>query len=54
MRPPRSLTGSLTLTDGGTDAERFTARIIAATANKASADTARRVAVRPGAHGRGV
>jgi len=40
----RSLTGSLTLTDGGTDAERFTARIIAATANKASADTARRVA----------
>jgi site-specific DNA recombinase len=39
----RSLSGSLTLTDGGTDAERFTARIMAATANKASADTARRV-----------
>jgi DNA invertase Pin-like site-specific DNA recombinase len=39
----RSLSGSLTLTAGGTDAERFTARIMAATANKASADTARRV-----------
>lgn len=39
----RSLSGSLTLTDGGTDTERFTARIMAATANKASADTARRV-----------
>jgi hypothetical protein len=40
----RSLSGSLTLTGGGTDAERFTARILAATANKSSADTARRVA----------
>ena len=40
----RSLSGSLTLTDGGTDAERFTARIMAAVANKFSADTARRVA----------
>jgi len=39
----RSLSGSLTLTDGGTDAERFTARIMAAVANKSSADTARRV-----------
>jgi DNA invertase Pin-like site-specific DNA recombinase len=39
----RSRSGSLTLTAGGTDAERFTARIMAATANKASADTARRV-----------
>src|SRR6266700_3873607 len=40
----RSLSGSLTLTSGGTDAERFTARILAATASKSSADTARRVA----------
>ena len=40
----RSLSGSLTLTGGGTDAERFTARILAATASKSSADTARRVA----------
>jgi Recombinase len=40
----RSLSGSLTLTDGGTDAERFTARIMAAVANKSSADTVRRVA----------
>jgi DNA invertase Pin-like site-specific DNA recombinase len=39
----RSLTGSVTLTSGGTDTERFMARIMAATANKASADTARRV-----------
>ena len=40
----RSLSGSLTLTDGGTDAERMTARIMAAVANKSSSDTARRVA----------
>jgi DNA invertase Pin-like site-specific DNA recombinase len=40
----RSLTGSLALTKGGTNDERFMARIMAATANKASADTARRVA----------
>jgi len=40
----RSLSGSLTLTSGGTDTERMVARIMAATANKASADTARRVA----------
>lgn len=40
----RSLSGSLTLTNGGTEAERFTARIMAAVANKSSADTARRVA----------
>ena len=39
----RSLSGSLALTEGGTDAERFTARIMAAVANKSSADTARRV-----------
>jgi site-specific DNA recombinase len=39
----RSLSGSLTLTEGGTDDQRFMARIMAATANKASADTARRV-----------
>lgn len=40
----KSLSGSLTLTEGGTEAEKFTARIMAASANKASADTARRVA----------
>jgi DNA invertase Pin-like site-specific DNA recombinase len=40
----RSLSGSLTLTGGGTDAEKMTARIMVATANKSSADTARRVA----------
>jgi len=40
----RSLSGSLTLTDGGTDTERMTARIMAAVANKSSSDTARRVA----------
>ena len=32
----RSLSGSLTLTHGGTDTERMIARIMAATANKAS------------------
>jgi len=41
----RSLSGSLTLTNGGTDAERMTARIMAAVASKASADTSRRVAL---------
>ena len=40
----RSLTGSLTLTNGGTEAERSMARVMVAMANKASADTARRVA----------
>lgn len=40
----RSLSGSLTLTAGGTDSERFMARILVASANKSSADTARRVA----------
>ena len=39
----RSLTGSLTLTEGGTDAEKMTARIMVAMANKSSADTSRRV-----------
>ncbi len=39
----RSLSGSVTLTSGGTDDERFVARIMAATANKASADIGRRV-----------
>ena len=34
----------MTLTRGGTDNERMVARIMAATANKSSADTARRVA----------
>lgn len=38
----RSLSGSLTLTNGGTDAERFTARVMVANAEKASADTSRR------------
>jgi site-specific DNA recombinase len=40
----RSLTGSVTLTKGGTSDERFMARIMANVASKASADTARRVA----------
>jgi site-specific DNA recombinase len=40
----RSLSGSLTLTRGGTDNERMIARITAAVASKSSADTARRVA----------
>ena len=39
----RSISGSITLTAGGTDTERMTARIMAAVANKSSADTARRV-----------
>jgi site-specific DNA recombinase len=40
----RSISGSLTLTNGGTEAERSMARVMVAMANKASADTARRVA----------
>ena len=40
----RSLSGSLSLTDGGTEAERSMARVMVAMANKSSADTARRVA----------
>jgi site-specific DNA recombinase len=40
----RSLSGSLTLTSGGTEAEKSMARVLVAMANKASADTARRVA----------
>ncbi len=40
----RSLSGSLTLTNGGTEAERSMARVMIAMANKASADTACRVA----------
>jgi DNA invertase Pin-like site-specific DNA recombinase len=40
----RSLSGSLTLTNGGNEAERSMARVMVAMANKASADTARRVA----------
>jgi DNA invertase Pin-like site-specific DNA recombinase len=39
----RSISGSLTMTDGGTEAERSMARVLVAMANKASADTARRV-----------
>lgn len=38
-----SLSGSLTLTEGGTDNERFLARTLANVASKASADTGRRV-----------
>ena len=40
----RSLSESVTLTNGGTDNERMAARNLATTAAKASADTARRVA----------
>jgi site-specific DNA recombinase len=40
----RSLSGSLTLTGGGTEAEKSMARVLVAMANKSSADTARRVA----------
>jgi site-specific DNA recombinase len=40
----RSISGSLTLTDGGTSDEHFVARTMCNVANKASADTARRVA----------
>jgi len=40
----KSLSGSLTLTEGGTNDERYIARIMAATASKSSADTSRRVA----------
>jgi site-specific DNA recombinase len=39
----RSLSGSLKLTDGGDEGERSMARVLVAMANKASADTARRV-----------
>jgi DNA invertase Pin-like site-specific DNA recombinase len=44
----RSLSGSVTLTAGGTDDERFVARVMAATANKASADIGRRVSAARG------
>lgn len=40
----RSLSGSLTFTDGGTDAEITQARIMVSIANKSSRDTSRRVA----------
>jgi site-specific DNA recombinase len=40
----RSLSGSLTFTDGGTDGEVTTARIMVTMANKSSRDTSRRVA----------
>jgi site-specific DNA recombinase len=40
----RSLSGSVSLTSGGTDTERMIARVMAAVASKSSADTARRVA----------
>ena len=40
----RSLSGSLTLTDGGSDAEVTMARMMVAVGNKSSRDTARRVA----------
>jgi len=40
----RSLTGSLTFTDGGTDAEITMARLMVVIANKSSRDTAKRVA----------
>ena len=39
----RSLSGSLTLTEGGTDSEITTARFMVAVANKSSRDTSRRV-----------
>lgn len=39
----RSVSGSLTITNGGTEAERSMARVLVAMANKSSADTARRV-----------
>jgi DNA invertase Pin-like site-specific DNA recombinase len=38
----RSISGSLKLTDGGDDGERFMARVMVAQANKSSADTSRR------------
>jgi DNA invertase Pin-like site-specific DNA recombinase len=40
----RSLAGSLTITDGGTDSEITMARLMVAVANKSSRDTSRRVA----------
>lgn len=39
----RSLTGSLMLTNGGTDGEQFMARVMVAQAHKSSSDTSRRV-----------
>lgn len=39
----RSISGSLTITDGGTGAEKSMARVMVAMANKSSEDTARRV-----------
>ena len=44
----RSLSGSLTLTDGGTDSEITMARIMVAMGNKSSRDTARRVSAKRG------
>jgi DNA invertase Pin-like site-specific DNA recombinase len=44
----RSISGSLTLTDGGTDSEVTMARIMVTMANKSSRDTARRVAAKRG------
>ena len=43
----RSISGSLTLTSGGTEAEKSMARVMVAMANKVSADTARRVSAAP-------
>ncbi len=39
----RSPSGSLTITNGGNDSEKFMARVMVAQANKSSADTSRRV-----------
>ena len=44
----RSLSGSLTLTSGGTDSEITMARIMVAVANKSSRDTSRRVSAKRG------
>jgi len=44
----RSLSGSLTLTDGGTDSEVTMARIMVAMGNKSSRDTGRRVSAKRG------
>jgi DNA invertase Pin-like site-specific DNA recombinase len=44
----RSLSGSLTLTNGGTDSEITMARIMVAMANKSSRDTSRRVSAKKG------
>ena len=40
----RSISGSLMLTNGGTDSEKFMARVMVAQAHKSSADTSRRTA----------